>query len=433
MTSKELIHRYMQGVATDEEIRALEKQLIEDEQVQEEFLFQTDIDAHLRQEAQSVVMPPADVVQRGPEPSRVPWKWVSGISTLTATILLAVVLVNLPPQQTAQAHPSLGELNIEVSQTGQNIWSAAAVGDLDALRKALAKRVSVNAESECGLAPIHFAALFDRLQCVELLLSNGADVSLADREGNTPLHMAAFLGNTDVVRVLLRAGADPAVRNTLGFSSTDNVAVKWSPSLEAYYNNLEDGLDTTLDLNRIREQRPVILDLLTAENPVSTDPVPTVNVWLAAISGNTAAIEQHVAAGTNLNAKEDVGGSTPLMLAAVFGQREVMTILIDSGANLDERNKTGGTALHVACFFCRPEVVKLLLNAGAGLDQTNHRGRTSLEVVSLVFDAELEGAYRHTYDSLGLKFDSQHIQRTRRKIAAILRNHANAEDGVQAD
>lgn len=433
MASNELIHRYLQGLATDEEVRTLEKQLIEDEQVQEEFLFQADIDAHLRQEVQSVVKPPADVVQRGAGPSPVVWKCVSGISTLIATILLAVVIVNLPPQQTAQAHPSLGELNIEDAKTGQNIWSAAAAGDLDVVRKAVLEGVSVNAESEHGLAPIHFASLFNHPKCVERLLSNGADVSLTDREGNTSLHMAAFLGNTDVVRVLLKAGADPAVRNTRGFSSTDNVAVKWSSGLEAYYHNLEHWLDTTLDLNRIREQRPVILKLLTAEKPVLTDRVLMVNIWLAAISGNTAAIEQHVAAGTDLNAKEDVGGSTPLMLAAVFGQREVMTILIDSGANLDERNKNGGTALHVACFFCRPEVVKLLLNAGIEPDQTNHRGRTPLEVVSLEFDAELEGAYRHTYDSLGLTFDSQHVQETRSRIAAILRSYADGEDRASVD
>ena len=433
MASNELIHRYLQGLATDEEVRTLEQQLIEDEQFQEEFLFQADIDAHLRQEVQSVVKPPADVVQRGAEASSVVWKCVSGISTLIAIILLAVVIVNLPPQQTAQAHPSLGELNIEDAQTGQNIWFAAAAGDLDAVHKAVHEGVSVNAESEHGLAPIHFASLFNHPKCVELLLSNGADVSLTDREGNTPLHMAAFLGNTDVVRVLLKAGADPAVRNMRGFSSPDNVAVKWSSGLEAYYHNLEDWLDTTLDLERIREQRPAIFELLTAGNPDSANRVPTVNVWLAAITGNTAAIEQHVAAGTDLNAKEDLGGSTPLMLAAVFGKPEVAAILIDRGANLDERNKTGGTALHVACFFCRPEIVKLLLNAGAETERTNNRGLTPLEVVTIDFDARSEGAYRHTYDSLGLTFDSQHVQKTRSRIAVILRSHANNEDRAPAD
>ena len=433
MDSNELILRYLQGIATETEVRTLEERLMEDDQVQDEFLFQAEVDAHLRQEAQSVVKPSAEAGQRLPQPSAVLWKWVSGISTLAATILLAFVIVNMPPQQTALAHPSLGELTIDVSRTEQNIWAAAAVGDLDAIRRELSERVSVNAESECGLAPIHFAALFNHSVAVEQLLSSGANVSLTDREGNTPLHMAAFLGNTAVVRVLLKAGADPAVRNTRGFSSTDNVAVKWSSGLEAYYRSLEGWLDTTLDLDRIQEERPVILRLLSASNFFPADRAPTVNVWQAAITGNTPAIEQHVSAGTDLNAKEDFGGSTPLMVAAIFGQWEVAAILIDNGANLEARNKTGGTALHVACFFCRPAIVKLLLNAGAEADQTNNRGLTSLEVVTIEFDAESEGAYRHTYDSIGLTFDSQHVQQNRSRIAGILRSHANGEDRASAD
>ena len=81
-------------------------------------------------------------------------------------------------------------------------------------------------------------------------------MSLTDGEGNTALHMAAFLGHTDIVRALLKVGADPAVRNHLGFSSVDNVAVKWSSGLEAYYHNVEKVLNTSLDQERIRSERP---------------------------------------------------------------------------------------------------------------------------------------------------------------------------------
>ena len=49
----ELIHRYLVGIATDEEVRELEARLLADDQLQDEFLFQTELDAHLRQEAQS--------------------------------------------------------------------------------------------------------------------------------------------------------------------------------------------------------------------------------------------------------------------------------------------------------------------------------------------------------------------------------------------
>jgi hypothetical protein len=129
-----------------------------------------------------------------------------------------------------------------------------------------------------------------------------------------------------------------------------------------------------------------------------------------------------IRAGTDLNAKEDFGGSTPLILAAIFGQKEAAAILIDAGANLDARNNEGGTALHQACFFCRPEIVKLLLNAGADPDLVNIRDLTPLDVVSIKFDDELDDAYRYVYDFLGLKLDQQFVRQTRLQIANILRD-----------
>jgi ankyrin repeat protein len=140
------------------------------------------------------------------------------------------------------------------------------------------------------------------------------------------------------------------------------------------------------------------------------------------MTGNTAVVDQHIRAGTDLNAKEDFGGSTPLILAAIFGQKEVATTLIDAGANLDAKNNEGGTALHQACFFCRPEIVELLLNAGADSNLVNSRGLTPLDVVSISFDDGLNDAYRYVYDFLGLKLDQQFVRQTRLQIANILRD-----------
>lgn len=41
------------------------------------------------------------------------------------------------------------------------------------------------------------------------------------------------------------------------------------------------------------------------------------------MTGNTAAVEQHVGAGTDLESKEDNGGGTPLILAAIFWEKGV--------------------------------------------------------------------------------------------------------------
>ncbi len=430
-SSNELIQRYLAGIATDDEVRELEARLLADDQLQDEFLFQSEVDAHLRQEAQSVTKP--DVAVDSPSPSTSPklWKWISGVSTMAATILMAIVLLNTPPHLEAMAHPSLGELTVDIPQSGQNIWAASADGDVGAIRKELAEPSVVDAKADCGLTPLHIATLAYHPAAVELLLASGADVSLADREGNTALHMASFLGRTDLVRLLLKAGADPELRNQLGFSSLDNVAITWSAGLEDYYHHVERVLKTTLDLEQIRAERPQILRLLASESTTPPDLAPPVSIWQAAMTGNTAAVEQHIGAGTDLNAKEDFGGSTPLILAAIFGEKEVAASLLRAGANLDSKNNSGGTALHQACFFCHPKIVELLLNSGADPHAVNNRGLTPLDVVSIEFDDELEGAYRHVYESLGLKFDAQFVRQSRLQCAEILRE--SQSENVRAD
>lgn len=433
MKSSELIHRYLIGVASAEEVRELESRLQTDETLQEEYLLQAELDAHLRQQVQIDLME-----DDKPKPATSPrashvWKWVSGISTLAATILLALMILNFPPTPVAMAYPSLGQLTVEVSRTEHNIWAAAVDGDLNAVRKELKNGVPVDAKAECGLTPLHVATLFDQSATAKLLLSSGADVSLTDGKGNTALHMASFLGHIDIVPALLKAGADPAVRNHLGFSSVDNVAVRWSSDLEAYYHHLERVLDVSLDLERIKSERPKILQLLSAAKINALDKkeqnhTPTISLWQAAITGNPAAVEEHIVAGTDLNAKGDYGGSTPLILASIFGKKDVARILIDAGADLELRNSKGSTALHQACFFCCPEIVQMLLKAGADSRQTDNDGRTPLEIVTLDFNDGLKSAYLHIYDWLNLELDLDDIKRARIQIAGMLNAHTSSKD-----
>ncbi len=263
MTSNELIQRYLLGIASDDEVHELESRLQVDAKLQDEFLLQAELDAHLRQEAQ-LGSPEDDqpqVVTR--QSSSNVWKWVSGISTLAATILLTLLVLALPHRP---AFASLGDLAVNVSWAEQNIWAAAGLGDLPSLRRELQNNVPVDVRLNDELTPLHLTALFNQKEAAEILLAEGADVSLTDHEGNTALHMAAFLSHTNVLRVLLSAGANPNIRNDLGFSPTDLVAVAWSSKLEEYYHDVEKVLSTSLDLAQIRAERPKILKLLSAAN-----------------------------------------------------------------------------------------------------------------------------------------------------------------------
>src|ERR1700754_227946 len=92
---------------------------------------------------------------------------------------------------------------------------------------------------------------------------------------------------------------------------------------------------------------------------------PDIDIHTAVVTDNKEALKQHIAAGTNINEKDPFGGSSPLILACVFGKPEMARILIDAGADVNFKNNDGSTPLHTAAFFCRPEIVKMLLDKNA--------------------------------------------------------------------
>ena len=61
---------------------------------------------------------------------------------------------------------------------------------------------------------------------------------------------------------------------------------------------------------------------------------PDILIHDAAFKGNIAAVKQHLAAGTDVNAKGP-GGETPLHDAAIAGRKEVVELLIAAGADVN--------------------------------------------------------------------------------------------------
>lgn len=149
----------------------------------------------------------------------------------------------------------------------------------------------------------------------------------------------------------------------------------------------------------------------------------SVGLHQAALEGNLQAVQQHIEAGVNLNAREPSAGSSPLIVAATFGHPDVAKALIEAGADLDQQNNYGSTALFNAALLCRTEIVAALLDAGADRSIRNYAGSTALEALSVPFDA-----IKDVYDYLGavlgpygVELDYERLRMTRPKIAEMLR------------
>ena len=97
-----------------------------------------------------------------------------------------------------------------------------------------------------------------------------------------------------------------------------------------------------------------------------TAEAPDISIREAAKDGNIGAVKQHIAAGTDVDAK--TGGETPLHMAARFGQSQVAELLIAEGADVNAKNDEGKTALHEAAVNGHKEIAQLLIAKGADVN-----------------------------------------------------------------
>ena len=77
-------------------------------------------------------------------------------------------------------------------------------------------------------------------------------------------------------------------------------------------------------------------------------------------------------------AEEEFDGFTALQRACLVQNKEMVTLFVDHGVEIDHRGKYGWTALHAASFACKPEndisIVLLLLNSCANITARDDHG-----------------------------------------------------------
>ncbi|QQR49186.1 ankyrin repeat domain-containing protein [bacterium] len=66
---------------------------------------------------------------------------------------------------------------------------------------------NINTPDEDGLTPLHYAAYFSHLECIDILLQHGAKVNALNRYECTPLHLAAGKKSIDCLKLLVEHGA----------------------------------------------------------------------------------------------------------------------------------------------------------------------------------------------------------------------------------
>ena len=127
----------------------------------------------------------------------------------------------------------------------------------------------------------------------------------------------------------------------------------------------------------------LVVGCTTTQQPEPpTAKAPDITIHEAAYTGNIEAVKQHLAAGTDVNAKDTVGRTT-LHYAAMNGHKEIAELLIGKGADVNAKDKEiaelligkranrqnakykgGNTPLHYAASFGQKETAALLRKHG---------------------------------------------------------------------
>ncbi len=211
--------------------------------------------------------------------------------------------------------------------------------DFQAASEMLRDKSLIELKNQHGSTPLMHAALYARAECVELLLSLGADVNATDDDGMTSLMYA--VADIRKIQLLLDKGANVAQLSKLG----RNALLLAS----AYAGNT-----------------PVIEALLKAGGDVRySDKRGWTAVVLAARTGDSDLVRHLLEAGGDVNGgnAEQLSPGTPLMQATWASDVSTSKLLLERGAASNQRSLD--TSLIFAATHGNPPLVKLLLAAGA--------------------------------------------------------------------
>ena len=257
-----------------------------------------------------------------------------------------------------------------------NAARARRLNELDQLAR---DGADLNQVTEDGRTALHVAASFGNYDVITWLAEAGADVNARDATGATPLITACAKRKPKAVQRLLQAKADISLADEEGSTALHQACRHHDPESMALL--LDHGADAGL-LNKAGDSPLLLAVRYDRGEPAAevllqhkADPsVPNAKgqtpLHYAAAYGYTADALALIEHGADVNARDD-DGITPLHWAAGNGQLEAVRMLLEHGADVGARDRWQRTPLMQAAEKGAAPVVKLLLAYGAAVDAAN--------------------------------------------------------------
>ncbi|CAJ1079539.1 unconventional myosin-XVI isoform X2 [Xyrichtys novacula] len=189
-----------------------------------------------------------------------------------------------------------------------------------------------NIHTASGGSLLHLCARHDNVFAAELLIERGLNVNLQDEDLWTALHVACVCDHADVVLLLLLAGVNVLLQDVNGNIPLDYATEGTETSYILRKHLEENGVDVS-SMHTMKMQR---------SNTMLSD------------------VRQLAATQGSLNQPND-DGVTLLHIACASGYREVVSVLLESGADPHPADNSFWTPLHLAAKYGQTSIVSQLL------------------------------------------------------------------------
>ena len=244
---------------------------------------------------------------------------------------------------------------------------AAEGGHVNIIKFLLTNNADISHENYDGLQAIHLASRKGHLGVIELLHKNQTDINARCVDGSTPLMLAVLSDSLHCVKYLLLNGANPEVAR---------IEDKWRAIHLAVLTGNNDILQTLVN-------RGVELNSKTSQSYTA--------LYMALQAGHSKCMDTLLKAGASVNQQTNKG-VTPLLEATNHGRTALVQMLVKYKADPSLADNNGLAPIHVTCRNksvdsgdnnCL-EVIDMLCDAGAKVNQTVINGQTACYIATQV-------------------------------------------------
>ncbi len=229
----------------------------------------------------------------------------------------------------------------------EDLLQGASEGNIALVKRSLDQRAELETKNADGETALILASWYGSPEIVTMLLESGANVNAQDNAGYTAIAKAASLGvgrHYEIVEILIQASANLNLKTREGKS----------PFLLAV-------------LNGHKELGNALKKAGAKEEPYFAGKSADDELLLASSVGDLQRVKYVFFFKPNVNAVDSLG-QTPVMHAARSGNREILSLLLKTGAQVDTKDKSGKTALMLAARRGHKEALTVLLDFDADVD-----------------------------------------------------------------